>query len=130
MRQRGVDRALKLLGPLEGRVMRDVWAGRVPARFVVWDVGQRMPQLAYTTVMTTVARLASKGLLRAERVPRQRSVVYSAACTPDEYVRRVSEEQVDHLVGLLGEAALAAFEQRLDRLSPEHRRRLRELADR
>ena len=110
--------------------MRDVWTGKVPSRFVVGDVGQRMPELAYTTIMTTVARLASKGLLHAERVPRQRSLVYSAACTPDEYVRRVSAEQVDQLVGLLGEAALAAFEERLDRLSPQRRRRLRELADR
>jgi penicillinase repressor len=62
---RDVERAMALLGPLEGRVMRAVWTGEVAETFVVRDVQALMPKLAYTTVMTTLRRLADKGLLTA-----------------------------------------------------------------
>jgi predicted transcriptional regulator len=130
MRSRDLQRALTALGPLEGRIMQEVWTRKVSEPFIVWDVVERMPELAYTTVMTTVQRLASKGLLAGTRVPGDRSVHYSVACTPAEYVRRFSRDQADELVELYGEAALAAFQDRLARLPPEQRRRLEELADR
>jgi predicted transcriptional regulator len=49
--------------------MRLVWAGEAGDTFVVRDVQKLMPELAYTTVMTTLHRLAEKGLVsaRAER---------------------------------------------------------------
>lgn len=46
--------------------MRAVWSDQVLGRFVVRDVQPRMPELAYTTVMTTLTRLARKGLLKSE----------------------------------------------------------------
>ncbi len=61
-----LDRALGLLGRLEARIMRAVWTGQVPEPFAVRDVHAHMPELAYTTVMTTLRRLADKGLLVAD----------------------------------------------------------------
>ena len=52
-----LDRAVSLLGPLEGRIMRAVWTGQAAEAFVVRDVHALMPELAYTTVMTTLHRL-------------------------------------------------------------------------
>jgi predicted transcriptional regulator len=109
--------------------MREVWSGNVKPPFVVWDVQARMPELAYTTVMTTVVRLAEKGLLDAERVPGQRAVSYEAAGTPEDFLVRTSKERVDELVRLYGDAAFAAFAARLDRLSEEQRRRLNLLSE-
>ena len=109
--------------------MREIWSGAVRAPFVVWDVQARMPELAYTTVMTTVVRLAEKGLLDAERVPGQRAVSYQAAGTPDDFIDRSSRARVDELVRLYGDAAFAAFSDRLDRLSDEQRRRLKLLTE-
>jgi predicted transcriptional regulator len=129
MRPRNLQRALRLLGPLEARIMREIWSGSVRAPFVVWDVQARMPELAYTTVMTTVVRLAEKGLLDAERVPGQRAVSYQAAGTPEDFLDRSSRERVDELVRLYGDAAFAAFSDRLDRLSDEQRRRLKLLSE-
>lgn len=122
-----LERALGLLGPLEARIMREVWTGGVQEPFVVRDVQTVMPKLAYTTVMTTVNRLAEKGLLKVEQVWRQRARVYGIAVSPDEYLARASREQVEHVVEQFGDAAIVAFAERLNRLSPEQVRRLEEL---
>lgn len=125
-----MERALRLLGPLEARIMRELWSGEIESTFVVWDVHARMPELAYTTVMTTVVRLGEKGLLRAERVPGRRAVSYELAGSPEDFLDRGSRERVDELVRLYGDAAFAAFSDRLDRLAMEPRRRLSLLTDR
>jgi predicted transcriptional regulator len=129
MRPPNLQRALRLLGPLEARIMKEVWSGNVKAPFVVWDVQARMPELAYTTVMTTVVRLGEKGLLDAERVPGQRAVSYEPAGSPEDFLVRTSRERVDEIVRLCGDAAFAAFAARLDRLSEEQRRRLKLLSE-
>jgi predicted transcriptional regulator len=129
MRPRNLQRALRLLGPLEARIMREIWSGSVKAPFVVWDVQARMSELAYTTVMTTVVRLAEKGLLDAERVQGQRAVSYEPAGTPDDFLARTSRERVEELVRLYGDVAFVAFADRLDRLSDEQRKRLNMLSE-
>ncbi|MDP8957433.1 MAG: BlaI/MecI/CopY family transcriptional regulator, partial [Actinomycetota bacterium] len=70
----------KVLGPLEAEVMRVLWKARRP--LAVRDVlatlnEERSVPLAYTTVMTVMARLADKGILRRQRGGR--SFLYKAA---------------------------------------------------
>jgi len=122
-----LERALGLLGPLEGRIMREVWTGAVPEPFVVRDVQERMPELAYTTVMTTVNRLAEKRLLDVQPVKGQRAHVYHRATSPDTLLARASREEVEQVVERFGDAAIAAFAEQLNQLSPEQLRRLEEL---
>lgn len=107
--------------------MRAVWSGAVEKTFVVRDVQQLMPELAYTTVMTTLARLAQKGLLAAKSVPGQKAHRYRAAGTPSDFLAQASRQDVGEIVRRYGDAALAAFAEELDRLSDERRRRLEEL---
>jgi predicted transcriptional regulator len=123
-------RAAALLGPLEGRVMAMAWSGELPRPFAVRDVNARLPELAYTTLMTTLARLARKGLLTARQIAGQRAFAYEPAGPPEEYLARAGREETERLVALYGEAALAAFAAQLDGLSPDQRRRLRELGGR
>jgi predicted transcriptional regulator len=123
-----LDRAAALLGPLEGRVMRSVWAGEVDEPFVVRDVLVLMPELAYTTVMTTLRRLADKGLLTARAEPGRKAHEYRAAGTPARYLALASAREAADVVERYGDAALAAFAARLSDLTPEQRRRLTELA--
>ncbi|MDQ6883366.1 MAG: BlaI/MecI/CopY family transcriptional regulator [Candidatus Dormibacteraeota bacterium] len=125
-----LDRALALLGPLEARIMRAVWSGQVGKAFVVRDVQEHMPELAYTTVMTTLNRLAQKGLLRARPVAGQRAHEYSQELTAAEFLIRSSRDDVQQVIRRHGEAALAAFAVHLDKLSDDQRRRLSELSDR
>ena len=123
-----VERAVALLGPLEGRVMRAVWTGEVAEAFVVRDVQVLTPKLAYTTVMTTLRRLADKGLLTAKAEPGRRAHEYRAAGTAVEYLARASQDEAAQFVARYGDAALSAFAARLADLTPEQRRRLEDLA--
>jgi predicted transcriptional regulator len=124
-----VERAVALLGPLEGRVMRAVWTGQVADTFVVRDVQLLMPQLAYTTVMTTLRRLADKGLLTARAEPGRRAHEYRAAGTAADHLVRASHDEAAQFVARYGDAALSAFAARLADLTPEQRRRLEDIAE-
>jgi predicted transcriptional regulator len=68
------------LGPLEVRVMEEIWARGV-AR--VRDLAESFPGVAYTTLMTTADRLFRKGLLVRERDGR--AFRYRPRWTRDEF---------------------------------------------
>ena len=125
-----LERALKVMGPLEGRIMRAVWSGSVRQPFVVRDVHRLTPELAYTTLMTTLGRLADKGVLTQQRVAVQRAYEYRAAGSPSDFLAAASREQVTKMLERFGDAALAAFAAKLDDLPPEQRERLRSAAGR
>jgi len=128
--QGALDRALGLLGPLEGRIMRAVWTEQVAEPFAVRDVRAHMPELAYTTVMTTLGRLADKGLLVAEASVGKRAYDYRSAGTPEQFLAAASHREVQQVLDRYGDAALAEFAASLDALTPEQRRRLEELEGR
>src|SRR5207247_5273818 len=71
-----------LLGPLEADVMRVLWAARTPlsVRAVLDELNRRRSRhLAYPTVITVMARLADKGVLRRHRDGR--GYLYEATVT-------------------------------------------------
>jgi len=107
--------------------MRTAWSGRLRGAFTVRDVQKTMPELAYTTVMTTVSRLAIKGLLSVGPGRTRRAFSYTIHMSPTEYIAASSKQGVEQFVERFGEAALAAFAARLDKLSPTRRERLRRL---
>jgi predicted transcriptional regulator len=125
--EQALERALALLGPLEGRIMRAVWTEEVTQPFVVRTVGALMPELAYTTVMTTLNRLAEKALLQVQHVPRQKAHEYRVAAPPEQFLAAASQTQVDRLFEQYGDAVLTAFAARLEGLGPEQRLQLRQL---
>ena len=122
-----LKRALALLGPLEGRLMRLIWNHRVREPFTVRDVLTLTPGLAYTTIMTTLNRLASKGLLDVARMASNQAHEYRAKGSVDEFLVESGREEVERLVDRYGEAALAAFADHLDSLSPSTREALERL---
>lgn len=124
-----MERALRLLGPLEARLMRAVWSGEAAQPFVVRDLLAVVPTLAYTTVMTTLNRLATKGLLRVESERGQRAHRYEAATTPAEFLDVTGREHVTQLFDTFGDAVLPALAERLRRLGPEQRERLKQMLE-
>ena len=125
-----LTRALSLLGPLEGRLMKLIWDGRVREPFIVRDVLVLTPELAYTTIMTTLNRLADKGLLSVTKVGSHQPHKYRASGGVKEFLTDSGRAEVDRLVERYGDAALAAFAARLDRLSPATREALKRLRSR
>lgn len=123
-----LDRALRLLGPLEVRIMAAVWAGDLPQPFVVRSVQPLASELAYTTLMTTLNRLADKGLLVVEHERGQRAYSYRVAGRPRDYLVRASREQAQRMRDRFGDAALTAFAAELGDLTADEVERLREVA--
>ncbi len=78
----------------------------------------RRQQLAYTTVMTVMSRLAEKGILRRERAGRG----YAYEPTADDRAAIA----VRNVVQAFGDAAMAHFAEHA-REDPELRRRLEQL---
>jgi predicted transcriptional regulator len=86
----------KLLGPLEVRVMRIIWQQE---RVTVKQVhGQLAPQhdIAYTTVMTTMSRLAEKGILSRQR--QGLAYVDAPAISEDAFVARTVDQVISSLL--------------------------------
>ena len=128
MARRSLEQALALLGPLEARIMRVIWKGAVKEPFIVSAVRRELADLAYTTIMTTMHRLAEKGILSLTPVPGKRAYEYRAAMGPDEFLAWASRREMEQLIVRHGDRALAAFADRLGKLSPTQRERLRKLS--
>lgn len=101
-----------LLGPLETDVMEAAWElGDTTVRDV-HDVLAARRDIAYTTVMTTMARLASKGLLQRDTSGLAHR--YRPTVSRDEYARTTVTSVVDWLLRSFPEPALSYFVERLD----------------
>lgn len=111
------------LGPLEAEVMEAVWDAGAPisVRGVVERLNRRRREpLAYTTVMTVMARLAAKH--RLVRRKAGRGYLYEASA-PDAAGIAVKDLLRDH-----GDAAVAHLLEQV-RGDPAANQRLRELLD-
>jgi predicted transcriptional regulator len=103
-----------VLGPLESDIMEVVWdRGEVTVRAVHQSLESHR-SIAYTTVMTTLGRLADKGLVR--RIEDQPAHRYSALISRDEYARSTVKSVVDWLVTRFPDPAVTYF---LDRVEEE-----------
>ena len=117
----------EVLGPLEAEIMDVVWdSGEVTVR----DVHQALSAdrtIAYTTVMTTLGRLADKGLLR--RIEDQPAHHYTAVVSRDQYARSTVKSVVDWLLGHFPDPAVAYFIDRVEKEDEEVVDRLRQAID-
>lgn len=101
-----------LLGPLETEVMETVWRlGETTVRDVHAELAQSR-DLAYTTIMTTMARLASKGLLARDTSGLAHR--YRPTVSREEYAESTVSSVVDWLVGSFPVPAMSYFVDVLD----------------
>lgn len=117
----------EVLGPLESEAMDVVWElGEVTVRDVHGSLNEKR-SVAYTTVMTTLGRLADKGFLR--RIERQPAHHYSALVTREQYARRTVKSVVDWLVLHFPDPAVAYFVDKVETEDEEVIARLKEVID-
>jgi predicted transcriptional regulator len=96
-----------LLGPLETEVMETVWrVGETTVRDVHAELSQRR-ELAYTTIMTTMARLAAKGLLARDTSGLAHR--YRPTVSREEYAQSTVTSVVDWLVNSFPVPAMSYF---------------------
>jgi predicted transcriptional regulator len=84
-----------VLGPLETRLLELLWSQRRPA--TVRNIRRALPELAYTTIMTTLDRLYRKGLLLRHKDGR--AFAYSPRCTRAELLSELFSGQVADFLG-------------------------------
>ena len=119
--------AAKLLGELELAVMEIVWTQQsVTVRDVLETLSEER-ELAYTTVMTVMSRLAEKGLLVANKDGR--AYRYRPVLTMEELEAQAVGRMVQSLVNDFGsDIAVSQFVEALSSLDPDQLARLAELA--
>ncbi len=122
---------------LEAEIMDVVWSHHL-VRFSVNDVVTLLEKtrgLAYTTVMTTLARLAEKEILDRDRDGKR--FLYSARFTREEFLQGIARDLLNGIddrggnqsLALLVEKVSEADAQTLDELESLIRRRRRELGE-
>jgi predicted transcriptional regulator len=119
-----------ILGPLERRVMEHFW-GVGPS--TVADVLEALNRassrtLAYTTVLTIVARLHDKGYLARTR--EGRAFRYAAAFDEASLPGEVGRRELHRLIDKHGAATVAGFAADLEGADSELTARLAQLAKR
>jgi predicted transcriptional regulator len=116
------------LHELEALVMEEVWRGEpATVRDVMVALNQDAAKpRAYTTVMTIMDRLHTKGLL--ERRSERNTYIYTPRLSRDEYADARAQTEVDALVREWGDVALVHFAKQMGTLDPKRREQLRRLA--
>lgn len=106
--------------------MNDLWdAGESSVSEVAGRFAERGEPLAYTTVLTTMTRLAERGLLT--RRPWGRIHRYEAAVSREQLPLALSRQAIDRLLALHGDTAISAFASRLREGDGTELARLRDL---
>ncbi len=116
------DPVARYLGDLQGAVMEIFWRRENATVREVADELNKKRSLAYTTVLTLVSRLWSRGLLKRE--PEGRGFRYWAAKSRDDFLAELSDELIDRLFADFGAIGVARVGERLSELSTQEKQRL------
>lgn len=100
----------KVFGDLEAAVMELVWAKPAGVGTTVREVFEALYEhrrIAYTSVMNTMHRLATKNVLRAEKDGQAH--VYYATLTQDEFISRFVSRVLEDLLVAFADASAASI---------------------
>jgi predicted transcriptional regulator len=116
------------LHELESEVMEEIWArGESSVREVMDALNARTSKpRAYTTYMTIMARLHSKGVLDRRRDGK--TDFYAPELDREQFMATRAAAEVEGLVAQYGDVALSHFARQVAQLDPARRRALQRLA--
>ena len=120
---------LPRLYELESEVMEEVWRqdGPTTVRAIMAALNARADkERAYTTIMTIMARLARKGVLRREL--HGKTYLYAPVASREDYMELRARAEVGALVEEYGELALASFAREIAKLDAGRSGELERLA--
>lgn len=97
----------KVLGDLEAEIMEVIWAAEYISVRDVYEKLKLRRKIAYTTVMTVMARLAEKGLLKKKKDGN--AFLYKAACSKDKFTQSTVKKIIEGLMEDFSAPAMAQF---------------------
>jgi len=114
---------VQVFGPLEAEIMRLVWQQDHVTVKQVHRALARRREIAYTTVMTTMSRLADKGVLRRNR--QGMAYQYRPAMSRGEFDRWVLRSVLAGLIETFNTTAVDSLVEYLSQEQPEQLEHLR-----
>ncbi len=118
----------KVLGDLEAAIMELIWARSVEQGTTVRDIFEQLytqRRIAYTTVMSTMTRLAKKKVLAVER--HEQGYVYRPTVTEQEFIAHVVSRILEDLFVSFAQPTLLGLDDLSDLQAAEHARQLLEV---
>ncbi len=115
----------KILGTLEKEIMEVVWASDHPISVKEsWETikNKKKQKVAYTTVMTIMGRLVTKGLLK--KTITGKAHYYSSTYTKERFLSKVSHQIIKNFTSSFGEAAIAHFVDEVEKIPLEKKAKL------
>lgn len=110
------------LGPLEQEIIAHVWRQQTCTTRDVVESLTKNREIAYNTVQTVMTRLVNKGLLK--RRLKGKTHVYQPTAGQKSLLASLIHQTIGGLTRQFGEAALIAFVDDLEEISPRTRRQL------
>ena len=101
------SKSKRVLGPLEGEIMDVVWEKGPTTVSAVYKVLRDKKDIAYTTVMTTMSRLAKKHLLSQDKS--SSTYVYTPVLARSDFERYVVLNVLNGLIDDYGDAVVDCF---------------------
>jgi predicted transcriptional regulator len=96
------------LGTLEEEIMQVLWKEERATVRLVFDILKKKRNIAYTTVMTIMTRLYTKGILQRE-LHENGSYMYTPTQSKEKFLDKISEQVIKNLIKNCGEVAVARF---------------------
>ena len=107
----------KILGDLEADIMEVVWSKTTITVREVFKELKKSREIAYTTVMTVMTRLAEKGLL--QKIKQGNAFVYNAAKSKAEFTKSTIKKVITELLADFSTPAISQFIDSIDDSQPE-----------
>ena len=117
----------KILGDLEAEIMAILWARDESTVRNVYECLRGQRQIAYTTVMTVMSRLAEKGILLKDK--KNTSFLYRPAVSREEFTRSTLGSIFDELLGDFGAPVISQFVETVGKEDPGKMEELARLID-
>lgn len=99
---------LPSLGSLEEEIMQIIWKESEASVRSVFDKLKKKRDIAYTTVMTIMSRLQTKGILNRKQ-QNNGAYIYSPTDTKEKFLEKISEKIIKNLIQNCGDVAVAQF---------------------
>ncbi len=122
--RKGLGRAL---GDLERDIMDILWKEGKASGKEVFEELRHSRNLAITTVLTVLERLANKGIVR--KTKGESVYLYTPVLTKDEFTDKVSQEVIKGVLGISASSAVASFVDILADTDPSELDRLSKLIE-
>lgn len=113
----------KILGDLEADIMEIAWEKAAVTVREVSDHLKKRRDIAYTTVMTVMSRLADKGLL--QKIKQGNAYLYRPTSSREEFTQSTIKKVISELLEDFSAPVISQFVDSVDEENPE---RMEELA--